>query len=374
VALALDDAQFESPSFWQRYSQVIIRNSGAVLPLLVFGWLYRRWLSSGKDMPLEVVVNEFVPPSNLRPAALGVIEDFYSNNQDISATIIDLAQRGYVTIIDKTKKETAKKRKLSFRLENADFGDLQPFEIELMDGLFEKREVGTIVELKALKNKFYTHIHAAQAMLYKHLTDEGYFYENPAKVRTKYIAVGSAVLIVTVVAAIFLGLFLQAPGLLFGLIGSGILVLLFASAMTKRSSKGHKAWQEAAGLKRYMSVAEKDRIAMLQSPGSQYARSAEGSQEGFTVDLYEKLLPYAVVFQIEEAWTKQFEGILTGPPDWYETNNASFSPSLFASQLGSGVTQMRSTMTSTPSSSSSGGSRGGGFSGGGVGGGGGSSW
>src|SRR5207245_1645943 len=41
---------------------------------------------------------EFVPPDKLRPGQLGTLVDFTANPLDVTATIVDLAVRGYLVI------------------------------------------------------------------------------------------------------------------------------------------------------------------------------------------------------------------------------------------------------------------------------------
>ena len=48
----------------------------------------------------EPVVVEFEPPENLKPAQLGLILDESADPKDVTATIVDLAVRGYLTITD----------------------------------------------------------------------------------------------------------------------------------------------------------------------------------------------------------------------------------------------------------------------------------
>ena len=86
--------------------------------------------------------------------------------------------------------------------------------------------------------------------------------------------------------------------------------------------------------------------------------------------LYERVLPYAVLFGQEKEWTKQLGHYYesTGSqPNWY-VGNTSFNAAAFSTGM-SGLAQSVSYASS--SSSSSGGSGGGGSSGGGGGGGGG---
>jgi uncharacterized membrane protein YgcG len=93
------------------------------------------------------------------------------------------------------------------------------------------------------------------------------------------------------------------------------------------------------------------------------------------VKLYEKLLPFAVLFGVEDQWSRVLAIHYTDSsvtPDWYIGNGA-FNTALFIGSLSSlsDAVTTSTTPISTGGGSSFGGSFGGGFSGGGGGGGGG---
>jgi uncharacterized membrane protein YgcG len=140
------------------------------------------------------------------------------------------------------------------------------------------------------------------------------------------------------------------------------------------------------GIRDYLKLAEEDRFRMLQSPEGAERVRAEGldiRQPAQRVKLYEKLLPFAVLWGVERDWAKELT-ILYGAdaPDWF-VSSGSFDAGAFSSALGSIATTTIARQTPSTSSSSgsswsgssggsfSGGSSGGGFSGGGGGGGGG---
>ena len=106
-------------------------------------------------------------------------------------------------------------------------------------------------------------------------------------------------------------------------------------------------------------MAEADRIKMLQS-----VEGVDTSAEGI-VKLYEKLLPYAAVFGLEESWMKEMkeycelEEIET--PDY-------FMAGIAASELSHSIRSAASYATTSSRMSSSGGGSSSGFSGGGGGG------
>jgi len=142
------------------------------------------------------------------------------------------------------------------------------------------------------------------------------------------------------------------------------------------TEKGRAAKDHLEGLKLYLTVAEEERLRVLQSP--QGAERVDVGDNLQLVKLYEKLLPWAVVWGVEDQWMRELAVRVAATdttPDWFVGSNG-FEVALFTSA----VRGMTATTTAPVSSSSwsgsgggsfSGGSFGGGFSGGGGGGGGG---
>jgi uncharacterized membrane protein len=121
-----------------------------------------------------------------------------------------------------------------------------------------------------------------------------------------------------------------------------------------------------------MQIAEAERIKLLQSPSGRYTEKIDTSDGTQVVRVYERLLPYAMLFGIEKEWAKQFAALYAEQPEWYH-GTGTFNAVLFASAMHDFSVASSQSFTS-PSSSSSSGMGGGGFSGGGGGGGGGGGW
>lgn len=138
---------------------------------------------------------------------------------------------------------------------------------------------------------------------------------------------------------------------------------------TGHTKDGLMASRYMDGLKLYIKMAEADRMKMLQS-----VEGVDTSAEGI-VKLYEKLLPYAAIFGLEESWMNEMKGYCEveeiEEPDYLLTGLA---VSEISRNLNSAASYVNSSamMSSSGGSSSSGfsGGGGGGFSGGGGGGGG----
>jgi len=139
---------------------------------------------------------------------------------------------------------------------------------------------------------------------------------------------------------------------------SAIILFIFGILMPSRTQKGAELLLKIEGFKLYMETAERYRQKFNEKE-----------------NIFEKFLPYAIVFGIVELWIKAMEKIYGQDfynnyhPVWfYGTSISSFSTSDFNSAMNS----LSSSISSSTGTSS--GAGGGGFAGGGGGGGGGGGW
>ena len=136
------------------------------------------------------------------------------------------------------------------------------------------------------------------------------------------------------------------------------IIIVFAKIMPKRTKYGSAMLGKIKGFKRFLEVAEKEKLENLVSENPQY---------------FYYILPYTYALGVSDKWVKQFESIAMQAPNWYTSPNG-FSMDSFGRFMSSTMKSAQSSMTSAPSSGGGGGSSGGGSSGGGSGGGGVSSW
>ncbi|MBI2029688.1 DUF2207 domain-containing protein [Candidatus Gottesmanbacteria bacterium] len=308
-----------------------------IAPFIVFVL----WLSYGRDPKTSSPVRAWYDPPkdshgvSLKPAEVGTLVDEHADTKDISATIVDLAIRGYLMIKEQKKGK-------SFQLTKTDKDQtkgLNKFESVLLEGLFKDKDS---VSTTDLKGSFYKTSTEVQDQLYEDLVKRGFFPKNPKKVRDKYYILGT-------IAFTTFNLFL------------GIMLFVFGRIMPRKTIFGAVSQNTALGLKNFL--------------GSQ-ARQLEFQAKNW--HMFEKLLPYAIVFGVEKIWAERFQDIDIKPPQWYQgSDSGRFNSYLFVNNLNR-ATNSFSSMSSPPSSStsSSGFSSGfsGGSSGGGSGGGGGGSW
>ncbi|HWH25412.1 MAG TPA: DUF2207 domain-containing protein [Pseudolysinimonas sp.] len=170
-------------------------------------------------------------------------------------------------------------------------------------------------------------------------------------------------------------------GLIIGIFGSivsafiGVATIGLVAGRRPLTRAGAEAVEHLEGLREYIRLAEADRLRMLQSvTGAERTSADTAAGDGASiVKIYERLLPYAVLFGLEKEWAQELAKFYdANPPDWYDGGSfATFQVAAFAASVSSFSSTVSSSYSGSSSSSSSGGSSGGGSSGGGGGGGGG---
>jgi len=296
---------------------------------------------------------EFAPPDGVRPGEMGTLIDERANVLDVSATIVDLAVRGLLTIEEIPKHGLFGKPDWTLRRTKAADESLLPYERTLLDGLF--RDV-TEVRVSALRTTFVERLTHVQDRLYEDAVRKGWFATRPDRVRGRWRGWGVLALIVG--GALTWGL---ARWTHLGLLGipivlGGVVLAIESDRMPARTAKGTAMLRRVRGFRTVIEKAE-----------ANMARWAE--QE----NVFTRYLPFAIVFGCTDTWARAFEAIGAMPPDstWYVGAHP-FTYAAFADSMDHFAVTTGGTIAATPAGS--GGSGFGGFSGGGGGGGGGGSW
>jgi uncharacterized membrane protein YgcG len=279
---------------------------GLALFLLVGGplGLYLLWYNKGRDAPVKLPA-EWIPepPSDLPPGMVGTLVDERAETKDVIATLVDLARRGVLAIQEEKSPGMlgiGEKRDFIYHLEDPSL-PMRPYEKLLVDKMFgdeqEKR-------LSDLKEKFYEHMSRVQKELYEATAKEGYFTANPERVRTSYAGLGIAALVgaaivgclYTVLVGQFSALAICVP---VGLAVPALGLVILGRYMPRKSQKGAEEAAKWLAFKRYMENIEK------------YTQVAE------VKEIFDRYLPYAIAFGLEDEWIKAFSRVETAPPPWF---------------------------------------------------------
>ena len=145
----------------------------------------------------EPVVVEFGPPQKMKPAELGLILDQSADTKDVTATIVDLAVRGYLTIGEAGKGDW----KVTWK-EGGDAAQLLPYEKTLLDGLFAGR---IEVNLSELKGTFAPTLRLAEGQIVSDAMSRRLFTSSPNQARAAWGCLGIGIVLVGFAATVGLG-------------------------------------------------------------------------------------------------------------------------------------------------------------------------
>ncbi|MGE4055541.1 MAG: DUF2207 domain-containing protein [Vicinamibacterales bacterium] len=300
------------------------------------------------------VAVEFQPPDSMRPGQMGLLLDVRADTLDVTATIIDLAVRGYIKITEIPK--TWILGKTDWQLERLKPSDTSLLEYEqiVLSGLFGG---ATTKRVSELKNKFHTSLSKARESLYADSVTRGWFPNNPNTVRMVTAVLGIVLAVAGGALTVMLGRRFGAGLLGLPVIAGGLLLAIASRAMPRRTAVGRQALSRTLGFERYIKTAETTQQAF-----------AERAQ------IFTAYLPYAIAFKCVDRWARAFSDIdvQAATAGWYAGSSA-FDSRTFSSNLGSFSSSVSTTLASTPGGSGGSGFSGG-SSGGGGGGGGGGSW
>lgn len=367
----------------------------------------------GRDDKVYTTV-EVTPPDDITSAEAGYIIDGNVDDRDVLSLIIYWADKGYITISNDSNDNF-----ILNRIKPSD-RNMRDYEAFMFDEMFREKDA---ISKDDLKYKFHDTLAKVKGGIPLTFKDESrtlYTSKSKTVKGLCYIFAGICMaLLVGVSISIYE--FSSAAGLVSGIVGfvatitlasivghyvdvsasgkkaglvvSTLIYILVISIVTmiainyteikyaffacgfaaivcgivgsyskKRTPQSNKWLGKLLGLKKFITLTEKDRIELLVHDNPQ---------------LFYNILPYAYALDVTDEWAKQFESITIEPPTWYYGDINVFTAIYFTSLMNRNMESYGANMNSVEPSSSSGGSggfSGGGFSGGGFGGGGGGSW
>ncbi|MDD4409310.1 MAG: DUF2207 domain-containing protein [Candidatus Pacebacteria bacterium] len=365
IALGMPKGIIYEPTKEERMMQFIEDNWYFPIPFLIFIFFFFRWYRYGRDPKgKNVIIPQYSPLDGISPLESKTITTESVDLTNIGAEIIQLAIKGYLKIEKVTEKVLLFDNDgyKFIKLKESDDG-LTKYQSGMIKALFDQgRNEITTFEIKKMAqeigNSYSTNLRGfltseGPNIIYDRLTKEGYFPNNPSDVKVVNGLISACMFLPMFIIPMILGF--AIPGLIGLFLFFG--VLTFSLLMPKKTIKGVEAKEYLEGLKKYISVAEIERIKFHNAP--------EKSPEHF-----EELLPYAIIFGLEKEWAKKFES-LTYQPNWYVGQSGmAFNSAVIASD----ISNIGNSVSTTMASSGASGLGGAGGVGGGGGGGGGGSW
>ncbi|OAN43275.1 DUF2207 domain-containing protein [Microbacterium sp. H83] len=337
------------------------------LGIAVAGWFAVSSTKRSRRRASGIVIAQYDVPGSLPPLLAAALVP--GSKDAIPAEIVHLAVHGALRIEEGTAVVDPRLR----RLPRAPMPD--QLDEEALAALFAGADADGVAELPSTSEEF--------AARMKTLASSGTAAAAARGLTTKARSRAAVILQWCAIAVALAGFGLGLWGLIAGrvtaipafvAISFGLFLVLCSSLYTFSrhtvlTPEGARTYEYLLGVKEFIRVAEADRLQMLQS----YA-GAERRQDGSAnvIVVYERLLPYAMLFGMEDEWGDVLEHVYA-----FEQRGASWigdpsAPFLRSQLIAFTATSHAAASYSAPSASSSssgGGSFGGGFSGGGGGGG-----
>jgi hypothetical protein len=344
-----------------------------LIPLIIFVLAFRTWDKTGRDPKEESYVVRYEPVDGVSPAGLGKLASGARepNMRLISATLVDLAVRGFLRIEETTPSILVTLTKdvravaqsmlhgdsgsvdyiIHFVRPPSDWKGLKWHEERLLEGLMNAAPSDGItkrdsVRVSMLSNKFYVSVPEIIQAIEFELVAKGYIRKRAGGVNLKWVMYASIPLLVGGIAGRVVGSFLDLAwtwifdeppentgGLLsdnkflLGMLLSTLILIGFAAIMPSRSFAGARAREAALGFKEYLG-----RVGTMPS-----------------VELFERYLPYAIAFGVQSSWSRTFENIYVTAPGWYTAPmGGDFSATSFGHRISDLSISAASSMSSSP--------------------------
>ena len=331
----------------------IMSNIGLLLPIPILFFVIGK-VKKNKHKKVTIIPH-YEAPKGVDPMLAGYVYTKKFENKYLSAALIQLAIDGYIKI---------RKEKKKYYIVATDKKPTEELYLKLYDGLLgEKKEIA----VNKISKTFYITVSSIVSKIQKKATDKDLISTKRTNLSSGFIVLG-IMSIVFAFSSMSFTIPMAAISWSLGLLISGIIIFIASFRIDIRGIKGNELYSELKGLRLYIDTAEKKRIEFHNDPKK-------------FIGIFEKLLPYAMIFGLEKKWAKEFKDLYKEPPNWYVGDDFStFNSYMLVNSLNRASTGMikRSTPPGQYGSSSgyrSGGwsSGGSGFSGGSSGGGGGGS-
>lgn len=398
IALGFEPGTFAAyqPSLRERLPNIILTGAAAAfgVGIVILVFCSRKWkkkfakeLAQAAAIRRQPVAPEYIPPADRSVVESIAVLGWHNFSKALSAQVVDWAVRHIIEI----RQTGTGKHDYTFVTKKS-FADTSKYEQTLAAAIFgNDPAAGTERTFTQIKQKIYS-VSSRFLSVCRQIKRGELFLYNRKEISLYTTWLVTSLTSVAVIFFIILWLLGDdaeggnvSPLAVIVCAGAAILNVAIAAIMSRcaqnrLSAQGEELKRYLRGLKLYINAAEVDQLRMLQSPEGADKVGDVASDNGALVRLYERCLPYAIVFGCEREWNKRLGQLyeeLNESPDWITAGDVSLGVNIaILSQLTSDFSEIgASSMVSSVSSSSSfGGSSGGGFSGGGGGGGGVGGW
>ncbi|MBW8485347.1 DUF2207 domain-containing protein [Actinomadura parmotrematis] len=234
----------------------------------------------------------FEPPHGVRPGQIGTLIDEQADVIDVTATIVDLAVRGYLRIDEEDREVTGRMDWELVRLDRPGAEELLRYERLLLDALFTGPDGAPrpAVKLSDLGGTFATQLAEVRSAMYDDVVEQGWFARRPDTVRSRWTITGVVLTVLGVAGTVALALTTD-----YALAGLAVIIAGGALAyggqyMPAKTARGSTVLAHTIGFRAFL---ERGEIPDGGPVASQQR-----------IALFSRFLPYAVVFDTVPKWAE----------------------------------------------------------------------
>lgn len=297
----------------------------------------RAELSAGDHAPVvsSSAGMRFEPPDGVHPGQIGTLVDEQADVVDITATVVDLAVRGYLEIDELPAPRSAGGERMAsldwclLRSTTPPANDqLLPYEEMVLYAVFAD---STEIRVSELGEAFAKRLAKAREELYRDMVHLGWFARRPNKVRNRWTTRGLVLTAAGVVLTAILAIYTTLAFTGLAVIIAGAAVTVGANYMPAKTAQGSTVMAHTLGFRRYLQRADVSAIP-----------------EEERVAMFSRYLPYAIIFDHVNVWARILATELTnedlpwfhGPDTWHRDDVAR-SISMFTVTLSGMISSTR---------------------------------
>lgn len=296
---------------------------GLLMPAVTYFFTIKRKLKFQSTSNQSIIAG---PPSNLSPAAVGLLVNERAGHEQLAATLTAMACRGDIQIVQtRNGYRIARRRALE---------QLLPIEKFLIDEL--RIQIGPIGQQEVIENElkkklFSQKITSAFVSIFAELEQRGFFASDSTKKRSGIKFRGLVLIILSIFGAILISLTIPSGALLtpvfVGVFLSGWVILSKASQIPLLTSVGESERERWVAFRELLS-------ANKPMPGGQD-----------NVKYFFNWLPYAIALKVADQWIHRFNPDFITIPEWYFNEDNPSSTETFLGDITDITTDISQTLT-----------------------------
>lgn len=263
-------------------------------------------------MPVNII------PSDVPPAIIGALYRGYIGKKEITATLFDLARRGFISVYLGEDDEIIFAKGGSLYGPKANL--LRPYEIFLLHQIFGEQEFASgskQITLGLNSELFSSKIALTILNIYDATIAEGYFIKSPNAYFMRYRMVGLFLFFIALVAVVYGAFTLPEPAyILFmwaGMLVTSLLIIKMTPGLPTRTRLGDKTLRQWMAFRNYLS--------------SPQLIEATNTQDFFNN------LPYAIVLDCEKQWIARWREQAIRLPEWFSAEQDLYTAEEFSKSV-----------------------------------------